>query len=400
MAQKGGAVACHARIARTPDDIHAIRTSLGGSDLVLGGDLVVTASPAILGTMAAGRTCAVVNSHEILTGDFTRQPALQLPARRMRREIEERAVAGRNWFFDAHRLAERVFGDSIGANMLLLGYAYQLGLVPVGAAAIEQAIELNGAAVEMNRRAFDLGRRVAHDPGLIDGLVAAQSQPAIAGTADDLIARRAAFLARYQDEAYAERYRASLSAIRAAEQRTKPGEDALARTAAETLFKLMAYKDEYEVARLYTDGSFAVALKEQFDGGGRVTLHLAPPLLSKVDPATGRPKKLAFGPWILPVLRQLAKFKRLRGTAWDVFGRSTERRMERRLIIEYEALLADVARDLRADNHATAVALFGAAREIKGFGPVKLASMERAKRQEAELFERFRANAPVRAAAE
>ncbi len=384
MAQKGGSVACHARIAWHPDDIHAIRTSLGGSDLVIGGDLVVTASPAILGTMAAGRTRAVLNTHEMLTGDFTRQPSLQLPAMRMRRDIEERVGSGAHWSFDAHALAERAFGDSIGANMMMLGYAYQLGLVPVGAAAIEQAIGLNGAAVDMNLRAFRLGRTVAHDPAMASELMAKPSKPANPETVDRLIERRAAILVAYQDERYADRYRAALAAIQTAEQRVTPGQDILARTAAETLFKLMAYKDEYEVARLYTDGKFAAALKDQFDGDGRVTLHLAPPILARIDPATGRPKKMAFGPWILVVLKQLARLKRLRGTPWDIFGRSAERRMERQLAANYETLLADVARDLSAGNCTAAASLLDAACAIRGFGPVKQASVEVAKAEEAK----------------
>ena len=389
MAQKGGAVACHARIALEPGDIYAIRTALGGADLMLGGDLVVTASANMLATFSLFRTSAVVNSHEVLTGDFTRAPALALPARRMRRDIEERTGKGRNWFFDAHAIAERVFGDSIGANMLLLGYAYQLGLVPIGAAAIEQAIALNGAAVEMNRRAFRLGRVVAHDPAVIDALVAKPGAVAATETLDALIDRRAAFLTRYQDVDYADRYRAGLTDIRAAEQRARPGADALARTAAESLFKLMVYKDEYEVARLYTDGTFAAALNEQFGAAGKVTLHLAPPLLTGIDKATGRPKKRAFGPWILPSLRQLAKFKTLRGTAWDPFGRTAERRLERQLIADYDALVKDVSCSLSPANYAAALPLLATAREIKGFGPVKLASAGRAKLREAELLEQF-----------
>jgi indolepyruvate ferredoxin oxidoreductase len=390
MAQKGGAVACHARIARNADDIHAIRTAIGGADLIIGGDLVVTASPGMLATIAPGRTRAVVNSHEVLTGDFTRTPAMALPARRMRRDIEERTGAARNWFLDAHDVAEKVFGDSIGANMLMLGYAYQLGLVPVGAAAIEQAIELNGAAVQMNRRAFRLGRTVAHDPAQLDRLLARPAATPAAETVEALIARRATFLTQYQDARYADRYRAGLLAIRSAEQRVQPGNDALTRTAAETLFKMMAYKDEYEVARLYTDGAFAATLQEQFDGVGKITLYLAPPLLPGTDKATGRPKKRAFGPWILPVLRQLAKLKRLRGTAWDVFGRSAERRLERQLIADYEALLAKVADEVGADNCAEAVTLLAAAGTIKGFGPVKQASTQVAQQRQAQDLVVFR----------
>ena len=382
MAQKGGSVACHARIAAKAEDIHAIRTAMGGADLILGGDLVVTASPPMLGTMTKDRTRAIVSSHEMLTGDFTRHPAMQLPAARMRRDIEART--GGAWFLDAHKLAEAAFGDSIGANMLLLGFACQRGLVPVSGAAIEEAIALNGAATLMNARAFRLGRLAAHDPALVSKLIEAPQPRDANEPLDALIDRRAAFLTHYQDAAYAQRYRLTLAPLR------MRGRDDLTRIAAETLFKLMAIKDEYEVARLYTDGTFAAALKDQFEGSGRITLHLAPPILARTDPATGRPKKMAFGPWMLRVLKQLARFKRLRGTWWDVFGRTAERRAERKLLADYEALLNEVAGNLQADNHEAAADLLGAAAQIKGFGPVKAASMAKSEARGAELLAAFR----------
>ena len=389
MAQKGGAVACHTRIARSPDDIHAIRTALGGADLVLGGDLVVTASPGVLGTFALGQTKAVVSSYEMLTGDFTRARDLRVPGARMRRDIEERAGAA--WFFDAHKLAEQMFGDSIGANMILLGYAYQRGLVPVRAAAIEHAIALNGAAVEMNRRAFRLGRIAAERPEAVEAMLP-KPAPAPVQTLEALIARRAEFLTTYQDEAYADRYRQRIAAVRAAEQTHMPGKDDLTRAAAEGLFKLMAIKDEYEVARLYTDGEFARALAEQFEGAGRITLHLSPPLLAGIDPATGRPRKIAFGPWMLKALSVLAKFKGLRGGLLDPFRFSAERKQERALIPAYEDLLTEIAQRLRPGNHAQAVALASTAHEIKGFGPVKAAAIIAVKARETGLLSQFRAS--------
>ena len=391
MAQKGGAVACHTRVARTPDEIHAIRIPLGGADLVLGGDLLVTGSPGVLATFARGTTKAVVSSYELLTGEFTHNPALSLPTERLRREIEDKAGAGNLRLIDAHAIAEKVFGDSIGANMLLLGYAVQQGLVPVGVAAIEQAIEVNGAAVEMNRRAFRLGRAVAQDAGLAERLLAADAPAAVDNSLDGLVARRAAFLTDYQDTAYAGRFKAQVAQISAAEQRAMPGSEALTRAAAEGLFKLMAIKDEYEVARLYTDGNFARELAEKFDGAPHVTVHLSPPLIAGLDNATGRPRKMAFGPWMLTVMRYMAKFKGLRGSAFDPFGWSTERKGERALLSDHETLLAEIAANVTSANHNTAVGLANAIREIKGFGPVKAASVAAVKARQAALLQKFRA---------
>ena len=275
--------------------------------------------------------------------------------------------------------------------MILLGYAYQRGLVPVTGAAIEQAIALNGAAVDMNLRAFRLGRMVAERPEAVEAMVP-RNVPAPLQTLEALIARRAEFLTAYQDERYAERYRRGLAAVRAAEQAQMPGKDDLSRAAAEGLFKLMAIKDEYEVARLYTDGVFAQALKDQFEGAGRVTLHLSPPLLAGIDPATGRPRKIAFGPWMLKALGVLAKFKGLRGGGLDPFRFSAERKQERALIPAYEDLLAEITQQLRPDNHVLAVALAGTVNEIKGFGPVKAAAIAGAKAREAGLLSQFRAS--------
>ena len=399
LAQKGGAVACHTRIARDPGEIHAIRTPLGGADLLLGGDLVVAASPGVLAAFARGATRAVVSSYEMPPSEFVRDGAIRLPAAKMRRDIEDKAGPGLTSFLDAHAIAERVFGDSIGANMLLLGVAVQSGLVPVGVAAIEQAIEVNGAAVAMNTRAFRLGRAVAADPALAEKLLAKDAAPAADASLDVLIARRSAILTDYQDAAYAFGYGERVAAIRAAERRVMgAGSEALTRTAAETLFKLMAVKDEYEVARLYTDGAFAREVAEKFDGAPKLTFHLAPPLLARIDKATGRPRKMAFGPWMLRVFGVLARLKSLRGGPLDVFGWSAERRAERMMAGDYEALLAEIAGKLTPANHPLAVELAGAAREIKGFGPVRVASTTAAKAREAALLARLRASSDAKGA--
>ena len=395
MAQKGGAVSCHTRIARSPDEIHAIRTPLGGADLVLGGDLLVTGSPDVLATFARGVTKVIASNYQLLPGDFTRSPALRLPAERIRREIEEKAGPGNVTMLDVHSIAERIFGDSIGANMLLLGVAVQAGLVPVSLAAIEQAIQVNGAAVAMNTRAFRLGRALAADPALAGRLLAADAAPAVDASLDGLIGRRAAFLVDYQDASYAAWFKAKVAEVRAAEARVMPGSESLTLTAAEALFKLMAIKDEYEVARLYTDGSFAHDLAAKFDGAPKLTFHLAPPLIARIDKATGRPKKIAFGPWMLRVLKVLARLRGVRGGAFDVFGLSAERKSERALVGEYVALLVEIMAKLTPANHLLAVELAGAAREIKGFGPVKMASMVAAKAREATLLAQLRSGGDV-----
>ena len=313
LAQKGGAVFSHIRIANAPEDIHAIRVHAGGADLVLGGDLVEVGSKKVLTAIKPGNSRVVVNTAEFLPGDFTRNADFSLPTERLKRAITDHAGGENSHFVNASRLANALLGNSIGANMFMLGYAYQLGALPLSGEAIEQAIEMNGQAVAMNVAAFRYGRRAAVDPAAVESLVAPQQQTNDALTLSqsfaETVERRVVFLTAYQSKRYARRYRALVEKMRAAEAEKVPGQSGLAEAVARYLFKLMAYKDEYEVARLYTDTGFVERVKAQFDGDLRFEFHLAPPMLAKRNPATGEPKKKAYGPWMLKVFKVLKKFK-------------------------------------------------------------------------------------------
>ena len=391
LAQKGGAVACHMRVARDVAQIHAIRAGVAGADLVLGCDLVVTASNKVLESIKPDHTAVVFSDYEMTTADFTRNANLKVPGAALRHAIEARAGKAPVHSLDAHTLAVKLFGDSIAANMFLLGYAYQLGHVPVGSAALEQAIELNGAAVEMSRNAFRFGRLGAHDPAALARVLgqAAVAAPKSASL-EDLIASRASYLADYQDEALAERYRQRIAQIAEAERNKTPASSGLADAVARGYHKLLAYKDEYEVARLFTHPAFETALAEQFEARGKLSFHLAPPLLARHDKATGEPRKMQFGRWLLPVFRALSKGRRLRGTAWDVFGYTQERQLERQMIADYELLLDEIVRRLSPQTHATAVALARLPLDIKGFGHIKLRNYKTAKAREAALLAKLR----------
>jgi len=401
LAQKGGAVFSHLRIAEKPQDIHAIRVAAGRADLVLGGDIVVAGTHKVLAAVKHGVTKMVVNTDEFLPGDFTRNADFSLPSERLRRAIVADAGRDNAHFIDATRIANALFGQSIGANMFMVGYAYQLGAIPLSAVAIEKAIELNGEAVTMNRAAFHWGRRAVLDPAAVDRL----AKPAAASESDaehlsetfaETVERRVKYLTAYQNAAYARRYRNWVDKIAAVETARAVGKCGLADAVARYLFKLMAYKDEYEVARLYTDGSFAKQVKTEFDGDNlRFEFHLAPPLLARRDKTTGLPRKMSFGPWLMPAFRLLAKLKVLRGTAFDPFGRSQERRTERGLIGEYEAMLEEVLAGLTPENHHLAVGLAAIPEKIRGFGHVKQRHLIAAKADRAALFEQFRAGAPM-----
>jgi indolepyruvate ferredoxin oxidoreductase len=407
LAQKGGAVYSHIRIANTPEEIHAIRVAAGSADLVLGGDSVVAGTKKVLGAIKAGHTRVVVNTAEFLPGDFTRNADFSLPTERLKRAISAAAGPGQSHFVDASRLATALLGNSIGSNMFMLGYAYQAGALPLSAEAIEKAIEMNGEAVAMNVAAFRYGRRAAIDPAALEALV--KPAPGLANESlklsqsfTETVDRRVAFLTAYQSARYARRYLALVEKMKAVEAIKAPGQCALTEAVARYLFKLMAYKDEYEVARLYTDTSFVERIKNTFDGDNlRLEFHLAPPLLARRDKVTGEPKKMSFGPWLLGAFRVLAKFKFLRGTPLDPFGHTAERRTERRLIAEYGDLLAEIAERLTLDNHDLAVALAALPEKIRGFGHIKQRHLTAAKAEEAALREQFRAgSAPFLKAAE
>ncbi|MFO1036627.1 MAG: indolepyruvate ferredoxin oxidoreductase family protein [Geminicoccaceae bacterium] len=407
LAQKGGAVWSHVRIAPTQDRLWSPRIAAGEADAVIGCDLVVTVADESLAKMAAGRARAVVNSDIAVTSDFVRTVAAQaatgdlqryrdpaLPLAPMEDEIVEAVGPGRADFVDATRLATGLLGDSIATNMLMLGYAWQKGLVPLSAEAIDRAIELNGAAVALNRAAFLWGRRAAHDLAAVETLAeppkALPESHRLSTSLDETVARRIAYLTAYQDAAYARRYADLVARVRKAETAALPGETALTEAVARYWFKLLAYKDEYEVARLHTATDFFDRIRDQFEGDYTITFHLAPPLFAAPDPITGEPRKRPYRRWMPTVFRLLARLKRLRGTAFDPFGYTAERRTERRLIDEYATLMDEILAGLTADNHGTAVELASIPEEIRGFGPVKDRHLTHAKAHEAELLQAFR----------
>jgi indolepyruvate ferredoxin oxidoreductase len=404
LAQKGGAVFSHVRIADRPEDIHAVRIAAGGARLLLGCDIVVAGGFDALAKVQQGRTWSIINAHETMTGDFTRLPDLAFPGQRLQEVIAETTGRDRTVFVDGTRLATALLGDSIATNLFMLGYAFQKGLVPVSAEAIERAVGLNGVAVEANKQAFLWGRRAAHDPAAVERIVAeADPEPEthrIATTLDEIVARRIDFLTAYQDAAYAERYRALVDRVRRVEAEKARGRTGLAEAVARAYFKLLAYKDEYEVARLYTDRAFLERLHAQFEGEFRIEFNLAPPLLARRDPETGHPQKRSFGPWMLTAFRMLSALKGLRGTRFDPFGYGAERKMERRLIAEYEDTVETLIAGLDHDKHALALEIAAIPEQIRGFGHVKQANAERAKRREAELLAAYRAPTPQQTAAQ
>ena len=394
LAQKGGEVFSHMRIARVPEDIHSIRVHAGSADLVLSGDIVIAGGKKSLAGMKP-TTKVVVNTVETLPGQFTRDANFSLPSERLKRAIISHASRETTHLVDAQRLATALMGNSIATNLFLVGYAWQIGGLPLSSAAIERAIELNGEAVKMNITAFRWGRLCAHDRAAVEKLVAPVTAPSgverLSSSLEEIIARRVEQLTRYQNAAYAERYRRLVEAVRKAEADKAPGKQSLTEAVARYLYKLMAYKDEYEVARLYTDGNFLKQVAKTFDGQDlKFEFHLAPPLLAKPDPITGVPRKMSFGPWMMTAYRVLAGLKGLRGTAFDIFGYTHERRTERQLIKDYEALIAEILAKLTPDNHALAVGLASIPEKIRGFGHVKARHLDTAKKEETALLADFR----------
>ncbi|MTI73814.1 MAG: indolepyruvate ferredoxin oxidoreductase family protein [Stenotrophomonas sp.] len=449
LAQKGGAVTTHIRIARAPADIHAVRIAAGEADLVLGCDMVVVNDYWALSKVRGERSQVVLNTYEAMPGTFTTHPDMQFPAADIIAGVKV-ALGGRDpILLDATQLATALLGDAIASNLFILGFAWQQGLVPLSLEALMRAIELNGAAIEMNQRAFAWGRLAAIDPqavqqaaGLVRnapteaertpgtlrelppgewegseagapsaprnpgnepevrGLPASDPHPGDAPFAtlddtrlsrslDELIARRSGFLVDYQDAAYANRYRQLVDAVRQAEQRVAPGSTALTEAVARYFFKLMAYKDEYEVARLYTRGDFLKRVAQQFEGDYQVRFHLAPPLLAKRD-EHGRLQKKEYGPWMFRAFGLLAKLKFLRGGRFDVFGHTAERRGERQLIADYEQTLHELLGSLDARRLALAVEIASIPEHIRGYGHVKEAHLHEAKAREAALLATWR----------
>jgi len=452
LAQKGGAVTTHIRIARTPDDIHAVRIAAGEADLVLGCDMVVVNDYWALSKLRAGRSQVVLNSYEAMPGTFTTRPDMQFPAAEIVQAVTQALGGQAPLQVDATELATALMGDAIASNLFMLGYAWQRGLVPLSFQSLMRAVELNGAAVEMNKTAFAWGRLAAIDPeSVYEAAGVVRNAPTLAEATpraldalppgewestewgatsaprpqraedelrhvpahartdavaflplddlrlsrslDELIARRVAFLTDYQDAKYARRYSDFVARVREAERVRAPGSNDLSEAVARYFFKLMAYKDEYEVARLYTSGEFRRRLEQQFEGDYRLHFHLAPPLLAKRNDK-GELVKREYGPWVLRAFGLLAKLKSLRGGPLDVFGRTQERRMERQLIEDYERTVGGLLEKLDSGNVDLAAEIASLPEQIRGYGHVKEAHLHTAKAREAELLREW--NNPLR----
>ncbi len=400
LAQKGGAVISHLRIGATPEAITATRVAPGSADLLLGCDLVVAAGRESLRSVGEGRTRVILNTHEVMTGDFTRNRDLLFPGSDLRRGVEARAGREAVEALDATGLATALLGDAIATNVFALGFAFQRGLIPVSAAAIERAIELNGVAVAMNLEAFSWGRRTAEDPARARRAASgedAADAPAQGRTLEALVAQRAAFLTEYQDAGYAARYRGLVAEVDAAERERGKGCDGLAATVARSYFKLLACKDEYEVARLFTSGHFERRLAETFEGDYRLEFHMAPPVFAGRDPTTGHLRKRGFGPWLMGAMRLLARVRRIRGTPLDPFGYTAERRAERALVGEYERTVAELVAGLGPQNHALALEIAALPEEIRGYGHVKERALAQTGARREALLRAWRREAPAAA---
>jgi len=396
LAQKGGSVWSHLRFGASPEAIKTIRIAAGGADLVLGCDVIVAGNSKTLAATRRGRTRVLVNTKEFMPGEFSRNADMQFPRDGLRGNVIDAVGEDAAEFVDAGRIATALLGDSIAANMFMLGFAYQRGLIPIGAEAIGAAIELNGTGQRMNADAFLWGRRTAVDPQAVERLLAlkrgsegAAVSPPRAKNLDETIALRTRFLTDYQDAAYAARYTALVERVRAAEAGRFGQSSALTEAVARYHFKLMAIKDEYEVARLHAHSGFLAKLGQQFEGDYRLVFNLAPPLLSRRDPATGELRKREFGAWVLPLFRVLAKLRTLRGTRFDLFGRSEERRGERAVLARYEQTIERVLSTLQSSadpsHHAAAVALASLPEDIRGYGHVRAKSLVAVQAREQEL---------------
>jgi indolepyruvate ferredoxin oxidoreductase len=402
LAQKGGAVWSHLQIANKLEDIRTTRLGSGGAKVMVGCDFVTSASEKSMDMVREGASRAVVNLHQQMTGDFTRNTEMQFPASSLQRTISNGVGEGNVHFVEATRIATALLGNSIATNMFMLGMAFQKGLVPVGSEAINKAIELNGTAVKMNQAAFLWGRRAAVDLAAVERLIGPKAEVAksarLSQTLDETIERRVGFLTGYQNAGYASRYSSLIEKVRDAEARIR-GHGGLAEAVARYYFKLLAYKDEYEVARLFTDGSFKQKVASMFEGDYKLHFHLAPPLLAKRHSESGELVKSEYRAWVFGAFKILAKLKFLRGGRLDVFGYTKERRVERQLISEYEKTVGELLASLSEDNHALAVRIAGIPEDIRGFGHVKERNMKQAKAKRSELLALFRSPQAAKAAA-
>jgi len=390
LAQKGGATWSHIQIANRPEAIFTTKVDTAQADLVIACDSIVGATKTTLAVMQQGRTFVALNTHGTPTAGFVKNPDWKFPGGNCEAAVRASVGEAQVGAFDAETVATQLLGDSIYTNPLMLGYAWQHGRVPLSHAALMRAIELNGVQIDNNKAAFEWGRRCAHDLAAVQALFEAQAviqfvkKPAL----DDMVATRVDFLTGYQDAAYAATYKAFVDKVRAAETPLGGG-TALTEAVARYLFKLMAIKDEYEVARLHTGAAFTAKIAGMFEGDYKLVHHLAPPGLSKKDDK-GVVLKSPFGPWVRTAFGLLAKMKGLRGGALDVFGRSAERQMERALIVEYRACIDELLKSLNAANRALAVEIARIPEEIRGYGHVKERHLKAARPKWEALMARWR----------
>lgn len=377
MAQKGGAVTSHIRVAASPEELSATRLSFGHADVLLACDAIVGSSQDVLKTLDHERSKAVLNVDVSPTGEFQTNRDVSYDDGTLI-EAVSRALKGGDLFnLHASGLSTAIMGDSIGTNVLMLGYAAQKGLLPVSVASLEEAIRLNGTFVKGNLRIFAVGRLAAVQPEALSRMISTPPVSLAEMSLDEIVESRIARLTEYQNAGYAQQYSDFIAEARAAvAERGVEGGDILVREIAISLGRIMAYKDEYEVARLYSDPKFMKRLREQFDGDLKLTFHLASAALFTGKDANGRPKKRAMGGWMLRAFGLLSKFKGLRGTPFDPFGYMAERRMERKLIDDYREMMAGVLAKLDDGNLDTAIELAGAVQEVRGYGPVKHSALE------------------------
>jgi len=394
LAQKGGATWSHIQIANRPEAIYTTKVDTAKADLVIACDGIVAAGKGTLSLMREGRTYVALNSHATPTAAFVGNPDWQNPTGGCEAALQAAVGATKLGLIDADQVAVQLLGDSIYANPLLLGYAWQKGQVPVSRAALLRAMELNGVQIDNNKAAFEWGRRCAHDLAAVSALfktaqvIEFLKKPSL----DEMITKRVEFLTAYQDADYAAQYRGYVAKVRAAETALGNGSTRLTEAVARYLFKLMAYKDEYEVARLHTDPTFAAKIESMFEGDYKLVHHRAPPLTAKRN-AKGELQKRPFGPWMRTAFGVLAKLKGLRGTPFDLFGHTEERRAERTLIDQYKASIDEVVRGGLAsgDRLALAVDIARIPEEIRGYGHVKARHLAAARGKWERLMQQWRA---------
>jgi len=376
LAQKGGPVTSHVRFAAAKKTIEGPRVPAASLDLMIASDMVVAANADQLALAHRGHMLTVANTKVAPTAEFVLKQTLSFNEQQMDNAL--RMASGTYLPVNAADIAEKLLGDAIYANMLLVGMAYQSGALPISDYALETALELNGASVKNNIKAFRAGRVLAAEPEKLLAALPSEAKPR-SFTLDEKIAFNADELTAYQDAGYADHYRDLISKVKVADEAHGPGTLRLTQTVADMLFKVMAYKDEYEVARLYSDPAFKQKIAQRFENPRKLKVHLAPPLLAhRKDPKTGRPEKIAFGPWIFSAFNLLAKFKGARGKWYDPFGRTAERKAERALVKQYEGDIAEIVKRLPEGHYGLLVELARVPDLIRGFGPVKDTNMEKA----------------------